>query len=240
MTRPNFTDLNILLDTSSSMSALLPEAEHSIMEFLSGQKKEPGYAEVSYYTFNSNCATINTDMLANRILSSLSLKSTADPVSRTNIITKIESTPLADLHELPTSYAGGMTALLDAIGHTINRMGNRYSLMEEKDRPSKVILVIMTDGHENNSIQFDRDAIAQMIKHQEEVYSWDVLYLGANQDAILEASTFGISSNKALTYSQDKYASTMSYLGSTVSSVRSGSVDVNGDYFGVEARKAVV
>jgi hypothetical protein len=41
-----------------------------------------------------------------------------------------------------------------------------------------------------------------MIKHQREVYSWEFLFLGANQDAIKAGSEIGIASGCAVTFDE--------------------------------------
>lgn len=97
----------------------------------------------------------------------------------------------------------GTTALLDAIGRTINETGERLAALPEEQRPGTVIIAIMTDGHENASQEFTHPMIKSMIEHQEEVYEWTFLYLGANQDAIEVGAQLGVSADRALTYSGD-------------------------------------
>lgn len=92
------------------------------------------------------------------------------------------------------------TALLDAVGSTIKATGERLGLMAEKDRPSRVIIVIVTDGLENASRTYDKDQVLSMISHQTDVYKWDFVFLGANQDAIATAASIGVQANAALTY----------------------------------------
>ncbi len=72
--------------------------------------------------------------------------------------------------------------------------------MPERDRPSHVIFVILTDGEENSSQEFTTQNINQMIRHQREVYNWEFIFLGANQDAITTASQLGMSAGQSLTY----------------------------------------
>jgi uncharacterized protein YegL len=98
----------------------------------------------------------------------------------------------------------GMTALLDAIGKTMVDLGKKFSDMDENERPGKVIMAIITDGEENSSKEFQRAQIAEMIKHQEEVYNWDVIFLGASLDAINVARSYGIAGGKALSYDTGK------------------------------------
>ena len=98
----------------------------------------------------------------------------------------------------------GMTALLDAVGRAINETGERLAKLAEQDRPGLVVVVVMTDGLENSSREFDKLQIKQMIEHQQEIYSWQFTFLGANQDAFAEAGAIGISASSAANYNPDK------------------------------------
>jgi hypothetical protein len=84
------------------------------------------------------------------------------------------------------------TALYDAIGKTINDVGARLATMQEDDRPGKVLIIIITDGQENASKDFNGARIAEMIKHQRERYKWEFVFIGANQDAALSAKALNI------------------------------------------------
>lgn len=86
----------------------------------------------------------------------------------------------------------GSTALLDAIGRAIIETGERLAKMPEPERPGLVILVILTDGQENSSREFSKAQVQEMIQHQQDVYKWQFVYLGANQDAFAEAANLGI------------------------------------------------
>lgn len=86
----------------------------------------------------------------------------------------------------------GSTALLDAIGQTINKIGKRLSETKEEDRPSKVFVCIITDGEENSSREFSKTQIKEMIEHQRTKYSWEFVFIGANMDAFTEAGSMGI------------------------------------------------
>ncbi len=89
----------------------------------------------------------------------------------------------------------GMTALYDAIGRTIQEVGERLALTPEEERPGLVIFVICTDGYENASLDFQRHQISDMIQHQESKYNWQFIYLGANQNAIKVGKELGISTS---------------------------------------------
>lgn len=94
----------------------------------------------------------------------------------------------------------GSTALLDAIGRSIVQTGTRLAALSDEDRPGQVVFVIITDGLENASREFGRGKINEMITHQREKYSWEFVFLGANQDAIATAKSIGISGVNAVTY----------------------------------------
>ncbi|HYD83976.1 MAG TPA: hypothetical protein VEA63_07975, partial [Opitutus sp.] len=92
------------------------------------------------------------------------------------------------------------TALLDAIGHTVDRLGQRLANTPERERPSQVIVAILTDGLENASTRYTWADIATRIRHQQEKYNWRFLFLGANQDAIATAARLNIGGADAATF----------------------------------------
>lgn len=86
----------------------------------------------------------------------------------------------------------GATALLDAMGRTIIDVGTRLHHTPEHQRPGKVVMVIVTDGEENSSREFAKEKVFEMVRHQQEKYQWQFIFLAANQDAIQVAHTYGI------------------------------------------------
>ena len=99
-----------------------------------------------------------------------------------------------------TYFTRGTTALLDAIGKTINKIGGRLNKTPEHERPGKVIFIITTDGLENASREFTYTKIKEMINHQTEKYSWEFVFLGANIDVIEEGDKLGICSDYTCEY----------------------------------------
>ena len=91
-------------------------------------------------------------------------------------------------------YVRGCTALMDAIGITINKISK-----ESKDR--KVIFVITTDGLENASREYSKSKIKKMIENKKD---WEFLYLGANIDSYGEASSIGIRKDRTSNYKSSK------------------------------------
>jgi uncharacterized protein YegL len=104
---------------------------------------------------------------------------------------------------LETYQPRGNTALLDAIGRTIDYIGSELAATPEPERPSKVIIAILTDGEENSSRKFSMADINQRITHQTMMYNWEFLFLGANQDAIASAAQMGIQAHNAATFMAD-------------------------------------
>ena len=118
--------------------------------------------------------------------------------------------------------AGGMTAMLDAIGETINRVQDRHDELGA-EKPESVLFVITTDGEENSSHKYTKSQIEKMIKHQTNGHGWTFMFLGANMDAVKEATSLGISSSHAEGYNytakgvRDIYA-TMSCVSNAIRS----------------------
>lgn len=99
-----------------------------------------------------------------------------------------------DARDVPPLWLdpSGSTSLLDAIGRTINSVGARLAARPEHERPGTVVFMIITDGEENSSHEFNRDQIRRMIEHQEQKYSWKFMYLGAGPSTFADARDYGI------------------------------------------------
>lgn len=109
-----------------------------------------------------------------------------------------------DINDVPQFeyHTGGMTALYDGVGTAIDNVGKWLSDMKEEDRPDKTMVVIMTDGAENNSKEYSVSKVKEMIKHQEEKYSWEFVYMGFDLTNIDDAKTLGFK-NVAVTSKMD-------------------------------------
>ncbi len=96
--------------------------------------------------------------------------------------------------------ARGSTALLDAIGRTISEVGVRLAATDESQRPGRVIVVVVTDGYENASREYNGERIKDMISHQTAKYNWDFIFLGATQAAVTAAVHIGIFNNAVMDF----------------------------------------
>lgn len=164
--KDNLTEIVVILDQSGSMSVVAKDTIGSFNTFIEDQKNAPGEANFTLVLFASHGEQ----------------KTVANAV------------PIAEAKKLTskTYKPDGMTALLDAVASTIDMVGMRLAVIDEADRPSKVIVCIITDGEENHSRNFSKDAVKERITHQIEKYNWQFVYLGANQDSFAEARNIGI------------------------------------------------
>ena len=110
-----------------------------------------------------------------------------------------QSTPIDRVPPL-TLEPRGTTALLDAIGRFITQVGSGLAALPEQDRPGEVSVVVLTDGHENASCEWTKDAVKKLISQQEVKYGWDFVFIGANIDAVDVGTDLGFSAAKSLTY----------------------------------------
>lgn len=124
-----------------------------------------------------------------------------------------------DVHSAPqltrqTYQPNGGTNLYDAIGATIAKLD--ASVKENQN----VLVVIMTDGEENASREYNAQQIKALVE-QRQAKGWTFVYLGANQDAWKVGSTFGLSKGQTLSYNVADMKSTMDTLSMATTSYRS-------------------
>lgn len=195
--KKNLTEMVFILDRSGSMQSLTDDTIGGFNGMIESQKIEDGEAYVTTVLFDDEYEILHNHVNIQDI----------KPITRRDY------------------YARGTTALLDAVGKTINSIGNRLSETPEDERPEKVIFVITTDGYENASREFSRSKVKEMIEHQQNKYSWIFMFLGANMDAVQEASTLGINSSFAATYTASAQGTTSAYYATANAMSAARSVD---------------
>ncbi|WP_152363596.1 vWA domain-containing protein [Microlunatus speluncae] len=114
----------------------------------------------------------------------------------------------------------GSTALLDSMGRLITDAGQRLAALPEERRPGTVVVAIMTDGLENASREWTREAIKSLVEQQTNAYRWQFLYMGADQDAIEVGASIGVARDYAVTYGRGKSAEAMRANGAKISALR--------------------
>lgn len=189
-------ELVFILDRSGSMAGLESDTIGGFNALLDKQKKEQGDAKVTTVLFNHQYELLHDRLPINGIA------------------------PITD----EDYEVGGTTALLDAVGSTIQKIGNVQKRTCEEERAGRVMFVITTDGMENASCEYNYAKIKSMIEHQKTVCNWEFVFLGANIDAVSTARNFGIDKDFAVKYHADKEGTQLNYkvLNETISSFRQG------------------
>ena len=86
---------------------------------------------------------------------------------------------------------GPSTALYDAACMTIK---------EAQNNPGKNLVVILTDGEENSSREYNEKNFRDLVKKLEKKGNWTFTYLGANQDSYAVAQRFGFKKGNISNY----------------------------------------
>lgn len=105
---------------------------------------------------------------------------------------------------------GGSTALLDAIGYTVNKIENAKKHTSNAYQAKQVLIVIITDGQENSSRKFSLPQIKAEIGAKKEE-NWEFIFLGANIDAVETAGQFGIHQDRVSDYLADSQGTQLNY-----------------------------
>ena len=110
--------------------------------------------------------------------------------------------PVSDVPPLELQPRG-MTALYDAVGRLITDVGAELAALPDEERPGRVTVVVLTDGHENSSREWTHKAVGKAIRRQERDYAWDFVFLGANMDAVAIGQQLGFAADRSMTYAAD-------------------------------------
>ncbi len=171
----DLTELVFILDKSGSMAGLEEDTIGGFNSLLAKQKKHEGQALITTVLFDNNY----------EVLHSRAAIQTVNPITSDEY------------------YVEGSTALLDAIGRTIEKIGRAVGKMPEAERPGQVMFTIITDGMENASRRYSYGKIKEMIEHRKAEFGWEFIFLGANIDAIASAAQIGIGPKFSARYNSD-------------------------------------
>ncbi len=173
--KKNLTEIVFILDRSGSMAGLESDTIGGFNAMIEKQKKLEGECLVSTVLFDNGSEVIHD----------------RERLSEISLMTDKEY------------FVRGCTALLDAIGGAIHHIGNVHKYARKEDVPEKTLFVITTDGMENASRQYSADKVKKMVERQKEKYGWEFIFLGANIDAVSEASKIGIGADRSVTFTND-------------------------------------
>lgn len=200
----NLTELVFIIDRSGSMGGLESDTIGGFNSMLTKQQAREGECHITTVLFDNNY-----ELLHDRI----DIKAVS---------------PITDKEY----FVGGSTALLDAIGKTIQKIGNAQKHTADDYRAKKVMFVIITDGEENASREYSADKVKAQIERQKTEYDWEFIFLGANIDAVQTAGRFGIAPDRAVDYLADGEGTELNFkiMSAAVTTFReAGAVD--GDCF---------
>jgi uncharacterized protein YegL len=130
------------------------------------------------------------------------------------IETVVDDMPIEDVKDFDgTEFPPrGMTSLHDAMGISIYNLKNKLEKKnKESENISTALVVIMTDGHENASKEYNSNSIKKLVDELNSTDAWTFSYMGANQNAVLTASSFGISAGNAITYASTASGANVAY-----------------------------
>jgi len=195
----NLTEIVCVVDRSGSMGVIQDDARGGFNQFVQDQKKVPGKAKLTLVLFDNEYIVAHDGL-------------------------DIQQVP--DL--TPETYVPrGTTALYDAIGRAVTTVGERLANTPEHERPGKVIVVILTDGQENASQEYNKARILEMITHQREVYRWEFMYLSADAAAFADGQAIGINLN--VQFDQHQVKSSYAFCSSAVAQYRATGHMTNDD-----------
>lgn len=198
--KENLTELVFILDRSGSMAGLESDTIGGFNSMLEKQKREPGRAYVTTVLFDNRWELLHDHRMIQEV----------EPMNEKQY------------------YVRGCTALLDAVGMTIQKLIRIQKNAGPSHKADQVIFVITTDGLENASREYSCSRVKEMIEYQKEKYGWEFLFLGANMDAVKEAGHLGIGADRAASYVNDREGVQLNYevVSKTVSSMRMGAAPV--------------
>ena len=173
--KKDYTHICIVLDASGSMSDIENDIKGSFNAFLNQQREEKGQTIFDLFQFSNEVEHL------------------------------VKSWDLALFKDdLMAEYTcSGCTALNDAVCIAIDSVGKKFANMPEEERPENVLCVIITDGFENASVKYTTKDVKDRIQHQQDVYSWEFVFLAANQDVFKAGLQLGVRRDLCYNFSSD-------------------------------------
>ena len=188
------TELVFILDKSGSMHGLEQDTIGGFNSMLQKQKELDGECRITTVLFDNRYELLH-DRIDIRAVSSMTEKE---------------------------YQVGGTTALLDAIGRTVQKLVSVQKNTAKEYRADRVLFVIITDGQENASREYSSDRVKEMIQLEKEKYGGEFVFLGANIDAVETAGQLGISRDRAVDYVPDGAGTALNFqmMSETVAAFR--------------------
>lgn len=234
MCKSNFIHVCFVIDESGSMSGSESDIIGGFNKTIEEQKAiKDGQCAVSFFSFNDKVIErfIGKDVNEVKGLKRGSIwgnkfYSFTSSISATSISINGVSDAVIDYKEKESNplyqYApNGCTAMNDGIGTAIDKIGKWLSDMPEDERPSKNLIVIMTDGEENASREYSLNKVQEMIKHQTDKYDWSFVYMGMDITNKKSADDLGIKTRSFASKSSDSLYKNYSNISNSATCYRS-------------------
>jgi len=169
--------ITVLLDRTGSMASIRDDVIGGFNTFLAEQQAAPEPGTLTLVQFDSQ-----------------------DPYE---VIT--DFAPLRGVAPLTveTYVPRATTPLYDALGRGILDLEARLAAIPDALRPGRILYVVVTDGQENASGEFDRSRVSALIKAKREL-GWEFIFLSADLAAFDDAQSLGIGLNSSLLFGKHK------------------------------------
>lgn len=206
--KSNYTHIIVVLDRSGSMSSVQTDAIGGFNTFLETQKNLKTKATMSVVLFDDQYEPLYGG----------------------------KDVDLSDVKELTTStfVPRGSTALYDAIGKSINNYIATYEGLNKADRPDKVLVIIVTDGEENASKEYDSKRVNTLITDRKK-NNWQFMFLCATEEAFKTGAQLGASRGNTFQFQNTPVGNQTMYSKMSMASLSYRSADVNAPDFKVTA-----
>jgi len=191
MTKPNYTHIHMLFDRSGSMSGRESDVAGWFKGYIDEQKGVPGECTVSAAQFDD--------------------------------ISYDETIPPMDIQKCDGKFVlapRGNTPLLDSVARSINDLGRWLESLPESKRPDRVLVIVQTDGYENASHEYTREKLKELVRQQQERYSWQFMFLGADIDAYGVGGSIGFNKGSTLSYGSSPAAYVHSFITASAGTTR--------------------
>lgn len=204
--KSNYTHIIAILDRSGSMSSVQTDAIGGFNTFLATQKKDKTKATMSVVLFDDEYEPLYDGKDVN----------------------------LSEVKELTTStfVPRGSTALYDAIGKSINSYMATFDKAKKADRPDKVLVIIVTDGHENASSEYNLERVNKLITERKKD-KWQFMFLCATKDAFKTGAALGVSIGNTFQFANTSVGNQVMYSKMSAASLSYRGADVNDPSFKV-------
>lgn len=169
--------ISVILDRTGSMQPIREDVVGGFNAFLAEQQAAPDPATFTLVQFDSQ-----------------------DPYEVLHSHADLAQVPPLRLEQY---VPRATTPLYDAIGRGILELDAALAGQAAEARPQRVIFVIVTDGVENASREFNRERVRALIDARKAL-GWDFVFLSADLDAFADARRMGVDAASSLMFSKSK------------------------------------